>query len=76
MRSRAAHVPRMWPFVRRSEGHNRHTCGAQGWPAPLLLDGDGDGDVAVVDRHPHPMSQRVISHTVKTAIRTQTVAPT
>jgi hypothetical protein len=35
-----------------------------------------DGDVAVMDRRAHPVVQRVISHTVKTAIRTQTVAPT
>ena len=35
-----------------------------------------DGDVAVVDRHRVPRAQRVISHTVKTAISRQTVAPT
>lgn len=34
------------------------------------------GDEAVVDRHLEPTGQRVISHTVNSAINTQTVAPT
>ena len=35
-----------------------------------------DGDEAVADRLQLPTGQRVISHTVNTAINTQTVAPT
>ena len=35
-----------------------------------------DGDVVLEDLVPQVGCQRVISHTVKTAIRTQTVAPT
>ncbi len=77
------------PSDRGGEGNIHRTCsGRVGVPreVPQGLGGVAvgrghrvvavDGDVAVMDRRAHPVVQRVISHTVKTAIRTQTVAPT